>query len=67
MKAIGEAGAAKVEYAGSMAGAVAALVREARDGDVVLTLGAGSVSQASGMILEELRKASLGSTPMAID
>ena len=35
-----------VEYAASMAEAVEALVREAKEGDVILTLGAGSVSQA---------------------
>jgi UDP-N-acetylmuramate--alanine ligase len=29
-------------------------VREAREGDVILTLGAGNVSQAAGMILERL-------------
>jgi UDP-N-acetylmuramate--alanine ligase len=43
-----------VEYAESMAAGVAALVSEAREGDVILTLGAGSVSQASGMLLEAL-------------
>jgi UDP-N-acetylmuramate--alanine ligase len=52
VKAIGRVG---VGYAGSMAAGVEALVREARRGDVVLTLGAGSVSQASGMILEGLQ------------
>src|SRR5665213_2525055 len=41
VKAIGAEGSAKVEYAASMAAAVEALVQEARDGDVVLTLGAG--------------------------
>jgi len=43
-----------VEYAESMAAGVAALAKVAREGDVVLTLGAGSVSQASGMLLEAL-------------
>src|ERR1039458_3999523 len=43
-----------VEYTESMAAGVAALVSEAREGDVILTLGAGSVSQASGMLLEAL-------------
>jgi UDP-N-acetylmuramate--alanine ligase len=47
-----------VAYAGSMAEGVAALVREARGGDVVLTLGAGSVSQASSLLLEVLSAAS---------
>ena len=45
----------EVEYAASMAAAVEALVREARKGDVILTLGAGSVSQAGAMMLEGLQ------------
>ena len=52
VKAIGRAG---VGYAGSMAEGVEALVREAQKGDVVLTLGAGSVSHAAGAILESLQ------------
>ncbi|MBN9617088.1 MAG: UDP-N-acetylmuramate--L-alanine ligase [Acidobacteriales bacterium 59-55] len=52
VKTIGRAG---VGYAGSMADGVEALVREARKGDVVLTLGAGSVSHAAGAILESLQ------------
>jgi UDP-N-acetylmuramate--alanine ligase len=52
VKAVGRDG---VRYAGSMAEGVEMLVREARKGDVVLTLGAGSVSQAAGTILEELQ------------
>jgi UDP-N-acetylmuramate--alanine ligase len=43
-----------VEYAESMAAGVEALAGLAREGDVVLTLGAGSVSQASGMLLKAL-------------
>jgi UDP-N-acetylmuramate--alanine ligase len=50
-KAIGRGG---VEYAGSVAEGVEALVQEAREGDVILTMGAGSVSQAAGMLLERL-------------
>jgi UDP-N-acetylmuramate--alanine ligase len=45
-----------VEYAGSMADGVARLVAAAKAGDVVLTMGAGSVSQAGPMVLEGLRK-----------
>ncbi len=52
VKVIGREG---VGYAESIAAGVETLVREARKGDVVLTLGAGSVSQASGMILEGLQ------------
>jgi UDP-N-acetylmuramate--alanine ligase len=43
-----------VHYAESMAGGVAALAQEAREGDVILTLGAGSVSQAGARLLERL-------------
>jgi UDP-N-acetylmuramate--alanine ligase len=44
-----------VEYAESMAVGVEALAGMAREGDVILTLGAGSVSQAGAMLLEKLR------------
>jgi UDP-N-acetylmuramate--alanine ligase len=43
-----------VEYAESIAAGVEALARTAREGDVILTLGAGSVSQAGAMLLEAL-------------
>jgi UDP-N-acetylmuramate--alanine ligase len=43
-----------VEYAESMAAGVAALAGMAREGDVILTLGAGSVSQAGAMLLASL-------------
>ncbi|HEY6413354.1 MAG TPA: UDP-N-acetylmuramate--L-alanine ligase [Edaphobacter sp.] len=51
VKAIGADG---VAYAASLAEGVAALVKRAEAGDVILTLGAGSVSQAGGLMLEEL-------------
>ena len=54
VKAIGRDG---VRYAESMADGVEAMAREAREGDVILTLGAGSVSQAGGMLLEALSSA----------
>ncbi len=44
----------RVMYAASMAEAVERLAADARPGDMVLTLGAGSVSQAGGMLLEAL-------------
>jgi UDP-N-acetylmuramate--alanine ligase len=55
-EAIGRTGTVRggVRYAESMASGVEALVTAARAGDVVLTLGAGSVSQAAGMVLEGL-------------
>ena len=44
-----------VEYAESMAAGVAELAKEAREGDVILTLGAGSVSQAGALLLSALQ------------
>ena len=44
-----------VKYAASFGDAVHALVAGAAEGDVIITLGAGSVSQAAPMVLEELR------------
>ena len=41
-------------YARSVGDGVAALVKEAKDGDVILTLGAGSVSAAAAMLLTGL-------------
>ncbi|MBB5342864.1 UDP-N-acetylmuramate--L-alanine ligase [Tunturibacter empetritectus] len=54
VKAIRAAGGDGVDYAASFAEGVAALVREAKAGDVILTLGAGSVSQAGAALLEAL-------------
>jgi UDP-N-acetylmuramate--alanine ligase len=48
---VGEGG---VHYAESMAAGVAALAQVAREGDVILTLGAGSISQAGAMLLDAL-------------
>jgi UDP-N-acetylmuramate--alanine ligase len=53
--AIDAAGPQMVDYARSIPEAVDALVHEAKAGDVILTLGAGSVSQVGGMLLEGLR------------
>jgi UDP-N-acetylmuramate--alanine ligase len=44
-----------VEYVGSMENGIAAIAKAAEEGDVVLTLGAGNVSQAGDKILEALR------------
>jgi UDP-N-acetylmuramate--alanine ligase len=54
VKEISAEGKSRVEYAESMAAAVDELVHEAREGDVILTLGAGSVSQAAPRLLEAL-------------
>ncbi len=43
-----------VEYSSSFADAVSSAARSAQDGDMILTLGAGSVSQLGPMILEHL-------------
>ncbi|HUK19882.1 MAG TPA: UDP-N-acetylmuramate--L-alanine ligase [Bryobacteraceae bacterium] len=44
-----------VEYVGTLDAGVEALYKVARDGDMVLTLGAGSVWQAGERLLERLR------------
>jgi UDP-N-acetylmuramate--alanine ligase len=44
----------RVMYAASMVEAVERLAADARPGEMVLTLGAGSVSQAGGMLLAAL-------------
>jgi UDP-N-acetylmuramate--alanine ligase len=54
VKEIAATSGVEVAYAASMADAVKALVKKAQEGDVVLTLGAGSVSQAGGMLMEAL-------------
>ena len=51
---IGGAGKRGVTYASSFSNAVASIAEQAQPGDMVLTLGAGSVSQLGGMILEKL-------------
>jgi UDP-N-acetylmuramate--alanine ligase len=51
----GQTAFAEVSYAGSFEGAVAAATANARDGDMILTLGAGSVSQLGPMLLEKLQ------------
>lgn len=44
----------RAEYAESIPAGVALLVNKARPGDVILTLGAGNVSQAGALLLEAL-------------
>jgi UDP-N-acetylmuramate--alanine ligase len=41
-------------YAGAMELGIASVIEAAREGDAIITLGAGSISQAGGTILEEL-------------
>jgi len=45
-----------VEYASSAADAIGAAKKSAQDGDMILTLGAGSVSQLGPIVLEKLRE-----------
>ena len=47
-------GRKEVQYAPSFDEAVSRTVAQAGEGDVIVTLGAGSVSQAAGMVLEAL-------------
>ncbi len=48
--------AGKITYAPTIGAAVAALVAEARPDEVIVTLGAGSVSQAAPLLLESLKQ-----------
>jgi UDP-N-acetylmuramate--alanine ligase len=54
-RSIREKGGRSAEYVGSFADAVSAVTAAAADGDMILTLGAGSVSQLGPMILEKLK------------
>jgi UDP-N-acetylmuramate--alanine ligase len=54
VKAVQGVSGGEVAYAGSVADAVKVLVSRARAGDVILTLGAGSVSQAGPILLDAL-------------
>jgi UDP-N-acetylmuramate--alanine ligase len=51
-----EAGHPDAVYAGSVHGAAASTLIELRPGDLVLTLGAGSVTEAGPLILKGLRE-----------
>jgi UDP-N-acetylmuramate--alanine ligase len=50
-------------YVSSTADAVNSAVAVAQDGDMILTLGAGSVSQLGPMILEKLKERETGTVP----
>ena len=54
-RCICEKGSRTVRYVGSFADAATAVVAAAQEGDMILTLGAGSVSQLGPMILEKLQ------------
>ncbi len=57
VRSANEQGAAHVRYTPTAAEAVEAAVREARAGDVLLTLGAGDVSRLADQLLAELKRA----------
>jgi len=59
-KTIREKGGRNAQYVGSFADAVSSASAAASDGDMILTLGAGSVSQLGPMILEKLREQAVG-------
>jgi UDP-N-acetylmuramate--alanine ligase len=50
-KAIGEAGHKNVHYVRSMQDAIELLLKEARPGDAILTIGAGNVTRAAGELV----------------
>jgi UDP-N-acetylmuramate--alanine ligase len=52
---IGETGGHNVSYSSSFAEAVDSATAAAKEGDMILTLGAGSVSQLGPMILDKLK------------
>jgi UDP-N-acetylmuramate--alanine ligase len=55
-RAVSEKGGRSAQYVSSFADAVDAAASVAQDGDMILTLGAGSVSQLGPMIVEKLNK-----------
>ncbi len=59
-QAIREKGGRNAQYASSFAEAVSSAAAVAQDGDMILTLGAGSVSQLGPMILEKLKERAVG-------
>jgi UDP-N-acetylmuramate--alanine ligase len=54
-RTVREKGGRNAQYVGSFADAVSSVAAVAADGDMILTLGAGSVSQLGPMILEKLK------------
>jgi UDP-N-acetylmuramate--alanine ligase len=57
---IRERGGRDAQYVSSFANAVSSVAAAAQDGDMILTLGAGSVSQLGPLILERLRERAVG-------
>jgi UDP-N-acetylmuramate--alanine ligase len=59
-RAIREKGGLDTIYVSSFSEAASSVAAEAKDGDMILTLGAGSVSQLGPMILEKLKAQAVG-------
>jgi UDP-N-acetylmuramate--alanine ligase len=59
-QAIREKGGHDAQYAASFADAANTVAISAREGDMILTLGAGSISQLGPMVLEKLKDHSIG-------
>jgi UDP-N-acetylmuramate--alanine ligase len=55
-RTVGEKGGRSAQYVSSFAEAVSSAAAVAQEGDMILTLGAGSVSQLAPMILEKLKE-----------
>ena len=55
-RTIREKGGHPAEYVGSFGNAVTSVTAAAQDGDMILTLGAGSVSQLGPMIIDRLKE-----------
>jgi UDP-N-acetylmuramate--alanine ligase len=49
-----------VKYAGSTEEAMSRATTRAREGDAILTLGAGNVSQLAPVVVEKLKKQATG-------
>jgi len=62
-RTIREKGGISAQYVGSFADAASSAVAVAEQGDMILTLGAGNVSQLGPMILERLKERKLGPRP----
>jgi UDP-N-acetylmuramate--alanine ligase len=54
--AVTEAGACDVSYVEALAPLASAVAADTRPGDVIVTLGAGSIEQTGGMLLEALKR-----------
>jgi UDP-N-acetylmuramate--alanine ligase len=59
-RTIREKGGCNAQYVSSFADAVSSVAAVAQDGDMILTLGAGSVSRLGPMVLEKLKERAAG-------